>query len=275
MERVRLVATDIDGTLLAPDGTVSPRTAAALRAVGEAGIVVVLVTGRPPRSARGIVDPEIVHPLVICANGAVVYDPVADRIVEHNPLTGEIAARIVRRLRDEAPGVVFAAETGTEFHREAAYATMMHKLDEGDPVADVLDLVAEPVTKLLVRHPDHDFEALYELAVKVAGEEAVATHSGFPMVEISAAGVTKAFALERLCGELGIEPGEVAGFGDQPNDLPMLAWTGHSVATANAHPDVLAAVDEVTASNADDGVARVLERIAAGIDQTKRRKQRN
>jgi Cof subfamily protein (haloacid dehalogenase superfamily) len=261
VERVRLVATDMDGTLLAPDGTVSPRTAAALRAAGDAGIMVVLVTGRPPRWARGVVDPEIVHGLVICANGAVVYDPVADRIVEHNPLTGEIAARIVRRLREEAPGVVFAVETGTQFHRETAYATMMDKLGEAEPVPDALDMLTEPVTKLLVRHPGHDFEALYELAVKVAGEDAVATHSGFPMVEISAAGVTKAFALERLCGELGIAAGQVVGFGDQTNDLPMLAWTGHSVATANAHPDVLAAVDEVTASNADDGVARVLERM--------------
>ena len=74
--------------------------------------------------------------------------------------------------------------------------------------------------------------------------------------------MTKATALERLCDDLGVESGAVVAFGDMPNDLPMLAWAGHAVAVANAHPEVLAAADEVTASNADDGVARVLERLA-------------
>ena len=75
--------------------------------------------------------------------------------------------------------------------------------------------------------------------------------------------MSKAAALAELCAELGIEATEVVAFGDYPNDLPMLEWAGYAVAVANAHPDVLAAADEVTASNADDGVAVVLERLAA------------
>ena len=91
------------------------------------------------------------------------------------------------------------------------------------------------------------------------------THSGAPFVEIAAAGITKASALASLCAQLGIASSQVIAFGDMPNDLPMLQWAGHSVAVANAHPDLLAMVDEVTATNEDDGVAVVLERLLAKI----------
>ena len=88
------------------------------------------------------------------------------------------------------------------------------------------------------------------------------TYSGRQLVEISAAGVTKAFALAAHCADLGIRPEEVIAFGDMPNDVPLLRFAGLGVAVANAHPDA-AAADEVTASNDDDGVALVLERFLA------------
>jgi len=81
-------------------------------------------------------------------------------------------------------------------------------------------------------------------------------------VELSAVGVNKAAALAELCHELGFDAAEVIAFGDFPNDLPMLAWAGRSVAVANAHPDVIDEADEVTASNDEDGVAMVLETLA-------------
>ncbi|HKE97560.1 MAG TPA: HAD family hydrolase [Actinomycetes bacterium] len=254
----RLVASDLDGTLLGPDGEVSARTRAVLRRLGEAGITVVVVTGRPPRWIRGLLDDDVVHELVICANGAVVYDPGAGRVVTTDPLPAAVAARLVARLRERAPGVTFAVETGEELRCE-----LQHPLHGGGPggTGDALDLVRGPVCKLIAHAPDGRVEALHALAVELAGEEAVATVSGFELVEISAAGVTKAFALERLCGELGVAAAEVIAFGDMPNDLPMLAWAGHGVAVGNAHPAVLARADEVAASNADDGVAEVLERL--------------
>jgi len=93
----------------------------------------------------------------------------------------------------------------------------------------------------------------------------VATHSGAPFVELSAAGVDKAFALAELCRALGIGPGEVVAFGDMPNDLPMLAWAGRGVAVADAHPRVLAAADEVAGPSAEDGVAAALERLVLAV----------
>jgi len=199
----RLVASDLDGTLLGPDGEVSARTRAVLRRLGEAGITVVVVTGRPPRWIRGLLDDDVVHELVICANGAVVYDPGADRVVTTDPLPAAVAARLVARLRERAPGVTFAVETGEELRCE-----LQHPLHGGGPggTGDALDLVRGPVCKLIAHAPDGRVEALHALAVELAGEEAVATVSGFELVEISAAGVTKAFALERLCGELASPP---------------------------------------------------------------------
>ncbi len=94
------------------------------------------------------------------------------------------------------------------------------------------------------------------------------THSSNLFVEVSAAGVTKAAALEGLCARLGVGAAPVVACGDMPNDLPMLRWAGHSVAVANAHPDVLAVVDEVTLSNNKDGVARVLDRPAPSRQAT-------
>ena len=106
-------------------------------------------------------------------------------------------------------------------------------------------------------------DELLALAVEVLdGQVAVTSSSSEALLEISAAGVTKASALAALAARAGIPAAEVVAFGDMPNDLPMLAWAGRAVAVANAHPEVLAVADEVTASNDEDGVALVLERLA-------------
>jgi Cof subfamily protein (haloacid dehalogenase superfamily) len=258
---VRLVATDLDGTLLGPEATVSDRTRAALARVRQAGIVVVLVTGRPPRAVRDIAARAGLGGLAICANGALVYDLDADEVATSSPLPAPVGARLVSELREALPGVVFASEDERGFRRETAWA---HRgLAQADEIvhADPLDLVAEPVSKLLVRHPELRFSDLVERIRVLAGDEAVVTWSGVGLAEISAAGVTKAYALDWVCRRLDIKPGEVIAFGDMPNDLAMLAWAGHSVAVANAPEEVRVAADEVTASNVDDGVAVVLERL--------------
>jgi hydroxymethylpyrimidine pyrophosphatase-like HAD family hydrolase len=123
------------------------------------------------------------------------------------------------------------------------------------------------VTKLLVRHPEMEFAEFTERARHAVGDDAVVTWAGLRLVEISAAGVTKAFALERLCRRLGIDAAEVVAVGDMPNDLAMLAWAGTGVAVANATPEVLEAADQVTAANIDDGVALLLEQILAANGQ--------
>jgi Cof subfamily protein (haloacid dehalogenase superfamily) len=264
MDGTRLVASDLDGTLLLPDETVSDRTRAALAAARDAGITVVLVTGRPPRSLGPIAERIGVGGIAICANGAVVWDLDAKTMVDSTPLAAELATRLVHALREAIPGALFAVELEGGFGREAGWSDGLVATPADVLEADALELITGPVSKLLVRHPTMPFAEVAERARRAVGDDAVATWAGLRLVEISAAGVTKAFALERLCRRLGIAASEVVAIGDMPNDLAMLDWAGTAVAVANAQQSVLDAADEVTAANVDDGVALVLERILAG-----------
>jgi Cof subfamily protein (haloacid dehalogenase superfamily) len=263
MRRIRLLASDLDGTLLRPDETVSDRTREALAAARAAGITVVLVSGRPPRSLGPIAERIGVGGMAICANGAVVWDLDSGTMVDWSPLAAELATKLVHALRQAIPGALFAVELETGFGREAGWSDGLVAARPDTLEADALELISGPVTKLLVRHPTMAFAEVAERARAAVGDDAVVTWAGLRLVEISAAGVTKAFALERLCRRLGIAASEVVAVGDMPNDLAMLDWAGTGVAVANAVPEVLDAADEVTAANVEDGVALLLERILA------------
>ncbi len=262
------MATDLDGTLLRSDGSLSERTAAAVDAIANAGIAVVIVTARPPRWVHEVADrlPRC-HPVAICSNGALVYDLAESRLVREHPIPPEVSLEIVRRLRSELPRVAFAIETGLSYGHEPDYESQW-PVPPDAIVAEVEALVARPVAKLIARHREtsRDHWELVSRAREVAGELAEITCSGpAAPIEISALGVSKAFALELLAAEHGIEAAEVVAFGDMPNDLPMLAWAGYSVAPADAHFEVLELVDEVTADHDADGVALVLERLLADL----------
>jgi HAD superfamily hydrolase (TIGR01484 family) len=260
---IRLVASDLDGTLLRGDLSVSDRTRTAIHEARRAGIAFVAVTGRPPRSVRALNERLDLEGIAVCANGAMLYDLDNDTVLDQTLLAAEVALRIVGGLRERAPGVTFAWEDADGFGCEPTWGrdpmTPIDRVEVGDP----LQLIHAPLLKVLARHYGMDFDKLAEAAREVAGEEAVVTWSTRQVVEVSAAGVTKAFALERVCERLGVKPAEVVAVGDMANDLSMLSWAGHAVAVANADPAVLEAVDEVTASNEEDGVALVLERVLA------------
>lgn len=264
MREIRLIATDLDGTLLRTDKTVSARTVDVLRRVREAGIIVALVTGRPPRMVRRMAAEIGVSGLAVCCNGGIVYDLETSEIVHHDMMPGEVAQSLVVALRAAIPEVCFATERGVEYGHEPAYTTINTIHADDMPLTDdAHTLCAEGVTKLIVRHPTMPVPDLFAAVHALIGDAATVTHSGAPFIEVSASGITKASALAHLCDRFGITPAEVIAFGDMPNDLPMLEWAGQSVAVANAHPDVLAAVAEVTHANNDDGVAHILEHLLA------------
>ena len=261
----RAVATDLDGTIVRTDGAISPRTRDALALAEAAGATVVLVTGRPPRWLTGIAEATGHHGMAICANGALVYDLHTDRVVESHPLSVGVARDLVTSLQAAIPELHFAVESVEHgFGHEADYRPRWSG-DTSMKVDELDALLADPVVKLLGRHEGMGSDELLAAAREVVGADiAELTHSSTDgLLEISAAGVSKATTLASYLTELHIEARDVIAFGDMPNDLPMLAWAGRSVAVSNAHPDVLAAVDEVTASNDDDGVAVVLERLFA------------
>jgi Cof subfamily protein (haloacid dehalogenase superfamily) len=260
---VRLIASDIDGTLLRSDGSMSARTRDALAAAEEAGLVVVLCTGRPPRWMGAIAGMTGHRGLAVCANGALVYDLHREEVVETFPIDVEVGRKLAEALRDAVPGIAFAVERPDRFGHEPAYHAM-YEVPDDTLVAELEDLLAEPMAKLIARHPDLEADELHERiheAMVDLADLAQATYSGLSIVEISAAGVSKAFALERLAREHGVAAAEVVAFGDMPNDIPLLTWAGRSVAMGNAHPDVVAVADEQTATNDEDGVAVVVEEI--------------
>ncbi|MGN6597742.1 MAG: Cof-type HAD-IIB family hydrolase [Actinomycetes bacterium] len=256
---VRLVATDLDGTLLRNDGTVSGRTVSTLRRVEESGITVVMVSGRPPRWLTPVADMVGHTGVALGANGAVVVDLHTGRIVHQQTLTTDTTRDVVRALDAAIPGLTFAVE------RDDRYLMEVPREDLGPEgqiqVATREELWEAPAFKLLARHGELTPDELLAVARDALGDSVEVTHSsrGSALLEISAAGVSKASGLAALAADLGVSADDVIAFGDMPNDLPMLAWAGQAWAMANAHPDVLAAVDHVTVTNDEDGVAVVLE----------------
>jgi HAD superfamily hydrolase (TIGR01484 family) len=261
--RPAVVATDLDGTIVRSDGTISTRTTQALAAAQQAGALLVLATGRPPRWLPGVADAVGHRGIAICANGAIVFDLGVDRVVASYPIEADVVRRLMERLRAAVPGIAFGMErVDGQFAHEPDYHPRWSP--EAQTVVGRLDpLLTAPVAKLLGRREGMSSEELLELARdSVDGTQASLTHSSIDgLLEISAPGVTKASTLAELLAARGLGPADVIAFGDMVNDLDMLIWAGHGVAVANAHPDVLAVADEVTAANDDDGVAEVLERI--------------
>ncbi|MEU5975653.1 Cof-type HAD-IIB family hydrolase [Streptomyces sp. NPDC047315] len=268
----RLIATDLDGTLLRDDKSVSARTVAALAAAEDAGIEVFFVTGRPARWMEVVSAHVHGHGLAICANGAAVVDlHDGGRLLQAHPLERPTALDVVAALRTAAPGTTFAVETTAGFHHEPSYPPLFSH-DAGTIVAAAEKLLhaetgaGAPVLKLLAHHRELAPDAFLDLARTHAGSLASLTRSSpSSLLEISGPGVSKASTLALCCAERGISAAEVVAFGDMPNDVDMLRWAGTSYAMGNAHPDVLAAASGRTVANNEDGVAVVIERILQGM----------
>ena len=261
----RLVATDLDGTLLRADGTIDARTRRVLDALQAAGTEVVVCTARPARWMSALADAGGIRGPAVCANGAVIWDLGAGALLDAFPIRRDVARRVVAALRPVMPDGAWAVESVDSFGHEPGYHARWPVPD--DTVVDhVGALLAAPPVKLLLRGPGPSADALVARARAAVAGLVEVTHSSTldTLLEMSAAGVSKGSGLAALCARRGIAAADVVAFGDMPNDLPMLSWAGRGVAVANAHPDVLAAADEVTTANEQSGVAAVLERLLAG-----------
>ncbi|HEY0531471.1 MAG TPA: HAD family hydrolase [Actinoplanes sp.] len=257
--RFRLVASDIDGTLIHDDGTLSPRTLDALAALP---VPFVVVTGRPVRWLHQLYEQMPAPVPAVCANGAVIYDPADDEIVLANPLSTDLLLDVSKRLREAVPDIALAVEVEDSrafWHEEAWPVRRPGTPQQVRVLTTPEELTSVPAVKLLARSAAHEPDAFYELVSRTLGDVAETTHSSSSaLVEISAPAVTKAAGLAWLCERDGIDASEVLAFGDMPNDIPLLAWAGRGVAMGNAHPAARAVADEVTGTNDEDGVARYL-----------------
>jgi Cof subfamily protein (haloacid dehalogenase superfamily) len=264
----RLVATDVDGTLLDPDDRVTPRAAAVIGRLVAAGVGFVLVTGRPPRWIPPVIAALPVARLAVCANGAVLYDAVDDRVLGARTLAPDTLVALAEAVTEVLPGSGLAVErvgasaddsSVDQFVAEPDYVHAWPNPDHAP--AERAELLGRPAIKMLVRAPELSSDAMVAALTPAVGHLADLTFS-HPrgLVEMSPPGVTKATGLAEVARSLDVAPSDVVAFGDMPNDLEMLRWAGHGVAMGNAHPALLEAADEVTASNGEDGLAVVLER---------------
>ncbi|MFJ3541647.1 HAD family hydrolase [Streptomyces rubiginosohelvolus] len=258
-----LVATDLDGTLLRPDDTVSARSRAALGLAAASGARHLIVTGRPVPGIRALLADLAYTGLVVCGQGTQLYDADAGRLLRSVALDREAADTALGKIEAEV-GAVFAAvdQGGVDGVTliEAGYR-MPNPTLPAQRVGSRDDLWERPVIKVLVRHPELGDDALAAVARGAVGDLATVTMAGPGTVELAPRGVDKGTGLAAAAGLLGIGAERTVAFGDMPNDLPMFAGSGLRVAMGNAHPELRAAADEVTLSNAEDGVAVVLERL--------------
>jgi hypothetical protein len=266
---IKLVATDLDGTLLRSDDTVSDRTRAALKAVTAAGLLVVFVTGRPPRWLDDVVDETGHVGVAVGANGAVIYDMAAEQIITAHTLDEALQLELTAALRDAFPSIEFAIEYGHSFAAEPGY-THDWRINpatdrRGRPIpppriGSLAEIIGAPAVKMLAKDRDADADEFLAAATELVGDRATITHSSsFGLLELSAPGVTKATGLAEVAATHGIAQSEVAAIGDMPNDVPMLLWAGRSYAVADAHPAAIEAADETVGGNDEDAVAVLIE----------------
>lgn len=265
----RLIASDIDGTLLDRNHRVPRRNRDAVARAVQQGAYFALSTGRPFRWIAPVLEQLPVRPVCVTSNGAVLYDSAEDRVMSAHELSPAALAEVVDVSQTVLGTVGFGAERAGGSLADAVedlFVVERHysenALFEGFGVVSMGELVGQPAVKFLIRNTDYTAPELYDLiAPHIDPELAHLTYSMQQgILEVAAPNVTKRRGVEWLAEHIGVAQQETIAFGDMPNDIEMLTWAGCGVAMANAHPEVKAAADAVTVANHQAGVAKVLER---------------
>ncbi|MFB7593153.1 HAD family hydrolase [Streptomyces sp. NPDC056160] len=258
----RLVATDLDGTLLRSDDSVSPRTREALAAATAAGAAHIVVTGRAVPWTQHILDDLGYRGLAVCGQGAQVYDAGERRLLTSVTLDRQLAGVALAKIEAEVgPLYLAASRDGLDGEVLVGPGYALTGSLPATPLTDASDLWSAPLNKIYVQHPTLSDDELAEAAQRTAGGFVTVTMAGEGIVELLPLGLSKATGLSLAARRLGLKAADTLAFGDMPNDIPMFAWSAHGVAMANAHDDLKAVADEVTASHEEDGIAVVLERL--------------
>ncbi len=260
--RPKLIATDLDGTIVTHDGVISDRTINAFKRARDLGVEIFFVTGRPPRWM-----PEIREAFgfgnAICGNGAMLYDLMADKVLEEWLIEVDDQLETVNRLRKSIPQVSFAVESHLYFHREKAYIPRWDVGLDNIGVVTIEDVIKAPALKMLARCSQQNLSSdqMLEIATRELEGLVTVTHSNpdDSLLEISALGVSKGSTLAEMASRLGIDAADCVTFGDNPNDFSMLAWSGRSYAMSSGHPDGPRYAKSVAGACEEDGVAIAIE----------------
>jgi Cof subfamily protein (haloacid dehalogenase superfamily) len=262
LRRPKLIATDLDGTIVPHSGVISERTLRAFSRARDLGVEIFFVTGRPPRWMPEIRD-AFGFGNAICGNGAMLYDLMNDVVLEEWLMEVDDQLECIKRLRASIDQVSFAVESHNYFHREKAYIPRWDVGLDNIGVHTIEEVLKSPALKILARCSAQNLtsDEMLAIAERELVGIATVTHSNADdsLLEISALGVSKGATLAKMAARLGIDASECVSFGDNPNDFSMLAWTGRSFAMKSGHPAGAQYATSIAANCEDDGVAIEVE----------------
>jgi Cof subfamily protein (haloacid dehalogenase superfamily) len=242
------------------DGQLHERTLDALARTKEAGLHVIVVTGRMAQSVRRAIEPAALHDPVICYQGAVVADGDWNWL-RHEPIPFELAREAIAAVLAEGypPNVYVDDELYVESETDAARNYAGFQSIEFHVVGDLIGWLTKPPTKLVcVGEPEELDGVEARMRQRFAGRLHISKSLPF-FLEFAAAGVTKGSGLDFLSERMGFTKEQTIAFGDGENDVELLKWAGFGIAVDNAHDRVKAVADWVCPSASEEGVAQVLE----------------
>lgn len=263
-KRPKLIASDLDGTIVSHKGVISQRTIEAFTRARDLGVHIYFVTGRPPRWMSEIRD-AFGFGNAICCNGAMLYDLMNDAVLEEWMISVEDQFEVVRRMRIAMPEMSFAVESNDHYHREIAYIPKWDIGMDNIGVEKIEDAIKRPALKILGRCSNHEFtsDEMVEVAHRECQNLVTVTHSTSKdsLIEISALNISKGKTLEMMAKRLGLTAEDCVSFGDNPNDFSMLQWAARSYAMSDGHPDASSFAKSVAEPCEADGVAKIIEQL--------------
>jgi Cof subfamily protein (haloacid dehalogenase superfamily) len=257
---IRLVAIDLDGTLLNDSKQISRQTAEGLACAVERGIKIVIASARPPRSVRHIYSQLHLDTWQINYNGALIWDEPQKRVVFHRPIAGQIVRSLIDAARIRFPSVLVTCEILDRWYTDRfdqTYTTETGRLFRPDVIAPLDEFCNQPITKLLLLDEKKIIDQLEkELAPLV--DSVVIVRTDPQLLQIMDRAVSKAAALQLVAEHYGVSMTNVMAIGDAPNDVGILKASGIGVAMNNASEVVKEAADWIAPSNNDHGVHAAL-----------------
>lgn len=254
----KLVALDVDGTLVTFANELSPAVRDVVRRVHAAGIPVVIATGR---AVHGVMDVlgklglDREPGLAVSSNGSVVFTVDPLEIVHATTFD---ASDAVRRVLEQVPDALVAVEevgVGYQVNRPFPEG----ELGGATRLADLNEMIGQPVTRVIVRAPDHDTETFHAMVADLGLDDTNYYIGYTAWLDLAPEGVSKASGLQFVCDSMGIDPADVLAVGDGNNDVEMLRWAGRGVAMGQGPDEVKAAADAVIGGIDEDGLVAELE----------------
>jgi 5-amino-6-(5-phospho-D-ribitylamino)uracil phosphatase len=267
--RFRMVAIDLDGTLLSSRKTITPKTHTAIKRALAAGVKIVLATARPPRSVRAYYEALKLDTPTANYNGALIWDEGRRKAIEHVPLEAAVARKVIDWGRKRYPELMVSVEILDKWYTDhyselPEYMTETAKQFTPDFIGPLEAFLKTPITKLMLLGAPARIAELEKGIAEKFGRQVTQTRSDSYLLQLMNPNTSKAGAVRKIAEMLEVEAEEVLALGDAPNDVDMLLWAGMSVVPENGWPEAKAVADLVVPSNDEDGVAVALRKLVLG-----------